>query len=134
MQPAHLILDARRYIDNAREILSEKAHKMDGSYQDRKYVKMAGNTAYSGVLVALDAALGKKTKGRKSVEWYQEQLAKSDRKTLSKYNEAYEILHLSLGYDGNTNAKVAAAGLELAEDLIAWAETRHNSAKAGATA
>ena len=134
MEPSHPIQDARRYVDNAREILTDKAHKMDGSYQDRKYVKMAGNTAYSGVLVALDAALGKKTKGRKNVEWYQEQLARSDRKTLSKYNEAYEILHLFLGYDGNTNAKVAAAGLELADDLITWAETRQGSIKSDATA
>jgi len=40
------ITEAHRYLDNAKEILSTKAQKEDGFYQDRKYVKMAGNTAY----------------------------------------------------------------------------------------
>ena len=44
--------EAMRYIDNAKEILREKAKKEDGLYQDKKYVKMAGHTAYSGVLLA----------------------------------------------------------------------------------
>ena len=35
------ILAAKRYLDNAKEILREKALKDDGYYQDSKYVKMA---------------------------------------------------------------------------------------------
>lgn len=118
------IQDARRYLTNAREILSEKAQKQDGYYQDRKYVKMAGNTAYNGILVALDGILGKKTKGRKDVTWYKEGLAKMDRKILSLFVAAYDTLHLAMGYDGNLNAKVSLAGLEDAEKIIDWVEQR----------
>ena len=116
--------EAKRYIENAREILRGKAHKQDGYYQDRKYVRMAGNTAYNGVLVALDSILGKKSKGRKDVSWYQEGLAKMDKKVLSSFVSAYDTLHLALGYDGNLNADVAKAGLKDAEKIIDWVEQR----------
>ena len=113
-------LEAMRYIDNAKEILSQKAQKEDGYYQDKKYVKMAGHTAYSGVLVALDDLLEPKKKGRKSVDWYKAELAKLDKKVTSSFTNAYDILHLSLGYDGATNAKLAQLGFEEAEKIINW--------------
>lgn len=116
--------EARRYIDNAREILRDKARKEDGYYQDAKYVKMAGNTAYSGILVALDYLLAPKKKGRKDVSWYKEQLAVMDKKVLGAFVSAYDTLHLSLGYDGNPSAEVAQAGLKDAETIISWVETR----------
>ena len=128
MVRANPIDEARRYIAYARDILSQKAMKLDGSYQDIKYVKMAGDTAYKGVLVALDATLAAKSRGRQNVEWYQLHLAKADKRALAKYNEAYQILHLLLGYDGNTNAKVATIGLDLAVDIISWAEARATAA------
>jgi hypothetical protein len=116
--------EARRYIANAREILRDKAQKEDGYYQDAKYVKMAGNTAYSGILVALDYLLAPKKKGRKDVSWYKEQLALLDKKVLGAFVSAYDTLHLSLGYDGNPSAAVAQAGLSDAETIISWVETR----------
>ena len=118
------IEEAHRYIDNAKEILRDKAHKEDRYYQDAKYVKMAGNTAYNGVLVALDGMLGLKKKGRKSVEWYKEELSKIDKKILNSFSIAYEALHLVMGYDGVLSAKIAAVGLEEAEIIINWVETR----------
>ncbi|AQG80736.1 DUF5618 family protein [Spirosoma montaniterrae] len=118
------IQEAKRYIDNARDLLREKAKKEDGYYQDTKYVKMAGHTAYSGVLVALDTLLGIKKKGRKDVEWYKQQLAQMDRKVLSAFHSAYDTLHLSMSYDGNPSVKVAQSGLEDAEMIINWVETR----------
>lgn len=119
------ITEAKRYISNAKEILSEKAIKEDGYYKDRKYVKMAGHTAYSGVLVALDSVLGdKKKKTRKSVEWYQKELAHIDKKILSYFLDAYDILHLSMSYDGVLNATVSKEGLEAAERIINWAEQK----------
>lgn len=60
------VQEAKRYLDNAREILREKARKENGYYQDRKYVRMAGNTAYNGVLVALDSVLEEKIKAEKT--------------------------------------------------------------------
>jgi hypothetical protein len=51
----HPIREAERYLQNARQILSEKAEKDGNYYNDGKYVRMAGNTAWNGVLIALDA-------------------------------------------------------------------------------
>lgn len=118
------IQEAKRYLNNAREILSEKARKENGYYQDPKYVKMAGNTAYNGILVALDSILDDKSKGRKDVKWYKEKLAKMDKKLLDSFVAAYNTLHLALGYDGNTLASVAAAGIKEAEKIIDWVEQR----------
>jgi hypothetical protein len=118
------IQEAHRYIDNAKEVLRDKAGKEDNAYKDRKYVKMAGHTAYSGVLVALDGLFGIKKKGRKSVLWYQEELGKLDRKVLSTFNIVYDTLHLSMAYDGNLSVDVANVGLREDEKIINWVETR----------
>lgn len=118
------IHEARRYLSNAKEILREKAMKEDGFYKDRKYVKMAGHTAYSGVLVALDAVFGNKKKGRKSVDWYKEELSGIDKKMLSTFMVAYDTLHLAMSYDGNLSAAVSREGLELAERIINRAEQK----------
>ena len=118
------IAEAKRYLSNAREILRDKARKEDGYYTDRKYVKMAGHTAYTGVLVALNRILGEKKKGRKSVEWYQKELSAMDRKILTAFQTAYDTLHLSMRYDGNLSAAISAEGLQLAEKIIDWAENK----------
>ena len=118
------ITEAHRYLDNAKEILRDKAQKEDGLYKDAKYVKMAGNTAYSGLLVALDGLFGIKRKGRKSVDWYQEELGKVDKKVLNTFNAAYNNLHLAMGYDGNLTVEVCSAGLKQAEQILHWVETK----------
>lgn len=118
------INEARRYLSNAKEILREKAIKEDGVYKDRKYVKMAGHTAYVGVLEALDVVFGNKRKGRKSVDWYKEELANIDRKVLTNFLVAYDVLHLSMSYDGNLSAAVSKEGIEVAEKIIEWAEQK----------
>jgi hypothetical protein len=92
-------------------------------YQDRKYVKIAGHTAYSGVLIALDAVLPKK-ESRKSVEWYQKELSVIDKRVLSSFLNAYHLLHIGMGYDGAPNAKAANLGLQDAEKIIDWVQTR----------
>jgi hypothetical protein len=118
------VQEAKRYLDNAKEILREKAKKEIGFYQDKKYVKLAGHAAYTGVLVALDGLLENKTKGRKDVDWYKERLAILDKKVLNAFNGAYDTLHLAMGYDGNPIAEVSKAGLDTAESIINWVETR----------
>jgi hypothetical protein len=120
------VTEATRYIDNAKEILREKAVKVDGLYQDKKYVKLAGHAAYSGVLVALDTLLGNKKKGRKSVEWYQFELSKMDKKITSSFATAYQLLHLDMSYDGTQSAKLAQIGLEEAENIIEWVSKKLN--------
>ena len=113
--------EALRYMENASGTL-KKAHKEDRFYQDPKYVKTACGTAYNGVLLALDGyfilkGLEKK-KGRKSIEYYQSNVTKIDKKMLHYLNNVYEILHLSGYYDGITDSKTINSGFELAYDII----------------
>ena len=120
-----VITEARRHIDNAKDFLSNNARKQDGLYQDRKYVKIAGHAAYTGVLLALNEFLGEKSKKTpKSVEWYQHTLSRIDKSLLSNFNEAYEILHIHMGYQGIKSSETASVGLIKAEKIIDWVETR----------
>ncbi|MDR0613459.1 MAG: DUF5618 family protein [Dysgonamonadaceae bacterium] len=113
--------EAIRYMENAKETL-KKAGKEDHYYKDRKYVKTACGTAYNGVLIALDAYLRlkgiKKTKGRKSIEYYCEQVGNLDKKMLRQVNSAYETLHLSGYYDGILNARIIKTGFDEAYGII----------------
>ena len=122
MMKANPTEEAKRYIENARAILTTKAEKEGGFYQDRKYVRMAGNTAYNGILVALDAIVPQPAKGRKSVEYYQRNI--KDGKLITLFNAAYDTLHLAMGYDGNLSVKVAQEGISLSEKIIGYVETR----------
>jgi hypothetical protein len=123
------ILEAKRYMQNAREILSEKAGKDGDLYSDPKYVQMAGNTAWNGVLLALDACLGvKKAKGirkRVAIKDYLDAIGKKDKKMSRYLNSAYESIHLFLGYDGNLNYKMAQAALEQGDKIIDWSKKHY---------
>ncbi|WP_159474500.1 DUF5618 family protein [Dyadobacter sp. 3J3] len=120
------IIEARRQLATAKEILKEKAGKEDGYYLNKKYVKMAGLAAYKSVLFSLDDVLGnKKRSPRKSAEWYQNQLSNIDRKITRSFDDVHQILYIALGYDGAGNSKIAAIGLKEAEKIINWVE-KHN--------
>lgn len=56
--------EARRYVENAKDLLRDKGmlDKETRLYQDRKYVRMAGNTLWNGVLVIIEALFHLKTK------------------------------------------------------------------------
>lgn len=118
------VLEAKRYLDNARTILKEKAVKEDYVYSDPKYVKLAGHAAYTGVLTALDGLFGVKKKGRKDVSWYKEQLSALDKRALTHFITVYDMLHLSMSYDGNCDTAVAQLGLKRADEIIQWVEQR----------
>ncbi len=113
--------EAMRYMANAKEalVLAKKEGKY---YEDDKYVKTACGTAYNGVLIALDGYFllkgVEKVKGRKSIEFYQENVAKIDKKLNKELYNAYEILHLSGYYDGITNVAVIKEGFEMAYTII----------------
>src|SRR5438552_15835473 len=106
------IEEAKRYLANAKEILRTKGgNGVPGYYSDPKYVKMACNTAWSGVLVALDSKLPAKiSKNRKSVETYKEYLATRNRKVFNDFLSAYNHLHLLGGYDGDLHKKTTQIG------------------------
>ena len=114
--------EAVRYMDNAKENLS-KAKKEGKFYHDKKYVRAACGIAYSGLLVALDGFLRlkdikTKVKDRKSIEYYQSNITKIDKKMLDYLNNAYNILHLSGYYDGTGDAIVINRGFDLAYKII----------------
>ena len=119
------IKEAERYLENARQILSEKAEKEGNYYNDSKYVKMAGNTAWNGVLVALDAVLDVRKnlkKGqRPDFRDYQNAVLKKDNKMNQPLLSAYESLHKALGYDGNPNYKIVQAAMEDGSLVVSWA-------------
>ncbi|MEI6823904.1 MAG: DUF5618 family protein [Bacteroidota bacterium] len=113
--------EAIRYMDNAKETL-KKAGKEDKFYLDKKYVKTACGTAYNGVLTALDGYLIlkeiKKPRGRRSIEFYQNSIAKTDKKLLNYVNNAYEVLHLFGYYDGNNSVSIIKEGFNYAYYII----------------
>jgi hypothetical protein len=133
-EPKDPVAEAERYLRNAKQILSEKAKKDGDFYHDRKYVKMAGHTAWCGVLVALDGALGVKDSLKKNqrpeFKDYQDAVYKRDRKMAPVLLAAYETLHKSLGYDGNPSYDVCRSGIKLARRIIEWSAQQ---CKTGAT-
>jgi len=135
-QLKHPIREAERYLQNARQILSEKAEKNGDYYNDSKYVRMAGNTAWNGVLIALDSVLlvrKNMKKGKRPDFWdYQEAIAKRDNKMLRVLLNAYELLHKSLGYDGVTDYKVVQSSLEKAQVILDWADKQYYPENHGA--
>ena len=115
------VAEARRYVENAQTILKEHGN-LDYEtqlYQDRKYVRMAGNTLWNGCLIALDTVLGvRKGKGRPSIDKYKEAAKNRDKKLLAFVVDGYNTLHLCMGYDGNKSKKVCDAGFEYANAII----------------
>ncbi|MDR1720759.1 MAG: DUF5618 family protein [Dysgonamonadaceae bacterium] len=126
----HPIREAERYLQNARQILTDRAKKDGDYYNDTKYVRMAGDTAWKGVLIALDAALGvkkkMKPKQRPDVHDYQLALHNRDSKMNNVFISAYESLHKALGYDGNPNYMIVQSALTDGQRLIAWADKHYH--------
>lgn len=114
--------EARRYVQNAKEFLNERGN-LDTElqlYQDRKYVRMAGNTLWNGVLLILDAVFHVKTKQRKhpDVGDYCDAIADRDKKLLSLFVTGYEVMHIAMGYDGIQSKSTCQDGFRLANDII----------------
>ena len=130
-QLKHPIREAERYLQNARQILTEKAEKDGDYYKDSKYVKMAGNTAWNGVLVALDAVLhvreNLKKGQRPDFNDYQEAISKVDSKMTRPLLGAYESLHKALGYDGNPRFKIVQDSMDQAKIILDWADKRYQN-------
>lgn len=122
MEKKNPIEEALRYVDNAKTLLKEKG-ELDPethSYTDRKYVKMAGNTLWNGVLLILDAVfhVKKNKKTRPDISDYQQAIVDRDKKLLSLVNNGYDIMHLSMGYDGILDKTVCDKGFYIAREVI----------------
>lgn len=122
MEKKNPIEEAWRYVDNAKDLLKENGD-LDfetQSYMDRKYVKMAGNTLWNGVLFILDAVfhVKKNKKHRPDISEYQQVIAVRDKKLLMLVNNGYNIMHLSMGYDGIQSKKMCDEGFVIAREII----------------
>ena len=116
------IAEARRYVENARKTLNENG-ELDTEtklYQDDKYVRAAGNYLWLGVLMALDAVfhVRKDRRTRVDINNYLEAVGKRDRKLLSYVNTGYDVMHLSMTYDGVPAKEVCDGGFRLANAII----------------
>ena len=121
------IAEARRYVDNARKTLSENGelNVETKRYEDDKYVRAAGNYLWLGVILALDAVFHVRTDRRTRVDinQYREAVSKRDRKLLDYVNDGYNVMHLSMTYDGVQAKDVSDAGFRLANTIINRCET-----------
>jgi len=124
-----VIAEAKRYLDNARDILKTKAGRENGYYKDAKYIRMACATAYNAVLFAVDEylerrgkAIIKKKHQRKNVDDYKKVLAALNRKLLNHFDGAYHILHLDGYYDGVCDGKLIDLGIQRANEIITGIE------------
>ena len=116
------VIEARRYVANAKELL-EKNGQLDyetQSYSDRKYVRMAGNTLWNGVLLILEEVFHIKNNDRPHPDIidYKEAINKRDKKLLRLVIIAYETIHIYMGYDGNPAKDTCQVGFRLANDII----------------
>ncbi|MET7255914.1 DUF5618 family protein [Dyadobacter fermentans] len=116
--------EAERYLENARQILTERAGKKDGLYADVKYVKMAAGTAYSAALLILDEYLRQKegidfTKP-KSIEDYTNRLRKFDKKLLALLVDVYDELHIAGYYHGTRSVNTIQTGLSNVRQMLTY--------------
>lgn len=116
------IKEARRFVDNATEILREKGHlDEDGlEYLDEKYVRAAGNYLWLGVLMALDTVWHVREDRRTRVHLndYLDAISKRDKKLCSWVDSAYEITHLYMNYDGNPGKGLCDNGFMYVNKII----------------
>ena len=75
-------------------------------------------------MIALKPALGLTVKRgqRLDIDDFKEAASKRDKKLLSNVVEGYNIMHLSMGYDGTTAVGVVSNGVKVMGNIIAWCE------------
>ena len=121
------VAEARRYVQNAKDLLKNNTtvDPETQSYSDSKYVRMAGNTLWNGILLLLDAIFHVKAAdgSRPDIRDYRQAIALRDKKLLTLVNSGYSIMHLDMGYDGITDKEICLHGFRLANEIIERCET-----------
>ena len=130
MRKKNPIEESRRYVDNARKTLRENG-ALDTElniYQDEKYVRTAGNYLWLGVLMALDAVfhVRQDRRTRVDIKDYLAAVGKRDKKLLALVNTGYDVMHLSMNYDGIQSKGVSDEGFRLANNIIDRCEAMVN--------
>lgn len=125
------IKEAYRYLDNADKLLKENTTVDNlGHYSDPKYVKMAGHTAYTAMLVALEPLLPSlKKDARRNMKMYQNILLKKARNYAKVFDSAYQEAHLNMSYDGDTNTRLKKSAWHQIKTIIEWADNYYKQHK-----
>lgn len=122
MEKKDLIEEARRYVDNAHKTLKDNENYDHDTrcYDDKKYVRSAGHYLWHAVMLALDSVfhVREDRRTRVDVDAYREAVRKRDRKLLTLLNTSYQILHLSMGYDGVLYKDTCDTGFHVTNDII----------------
>lgn len=116
--------EARRYLQNAKDLLKNNTTIEDGFYSDSKYVRLAGKTAWKGCLIAIDAAFKvredkRMIKGsRLQIEDYISAVSKRDHELSVWVKSGYNHMHLYMGYDGEKKVTISESAFSTAKDII----------------
>lgn len=116
--------ESMRYINNAHEILKEKGEKENGSYHDKKYIRMACHTAYLGMLESLGTLMNLPKSKRMNILILRNYLSAENKKMLDELNNAYGVLHLYGGYDGLGKQEILSSGFNSAIKIINWVNNK----------
>lgn len=114
-----MLSNAQKILIKAKRILAENAGKDGNFYTDKKQVRMAGRTAWQGVIVGLNECL--KIQEKSGLKVYQKILSQNPY-FLEIFNNAYDTLCNALGSDGNLNVVIVDAGIREARELINWTD------------
>ena len=120
------IAEARRYLDNAKEILNEKTSIQNDRYSDQKYVRQASGMAYLAATIPIRSFLFEqgivkdKRKLPKTIDQYTMFIKKIPRngKLMDYYNTVYENLHVAGYYEGYCNVGMIKSGFENVKKII----------------
>lgn len=130
MAKKNLIEEARRYVENAKNVLRENGcyNQELMLYEDEKYVRAAGHYLWHSVLLALDAVFHVRAdrRTRVDVKDYLNAVGNRDRKLLALVNNSYNVMHLSMDYDGTSRKVVCDDGIKMANEIIDRCSTMLN--------
>ena len=115
------VAEARRYVQNAKDTIQKADLNTETQlYRDPKYVRMAGNTLWNGVLLILDAVfqVTHNNKNRAHFSDYQKAIVQRDYKLLDFVITGYNVMHLSMGHDGILKKSICNDGFSLANEII----------------
>jgi hypothetical protein len=114
-----MLSNAQKILIKAKRVLAENAGRDGNFYNNKKYVRMAGKTAWEGVVVGLSESL--KIQKESGLKVYQKILAQNPY-YLKLFDNAYETLCWTLGGDGNLDVVIIEEGIRVARELINWSD------------
>jgi hypothetical protein len=118
------ISEAKRFLKNAKEILSKTEIEYGKIYKDPKATREAAGIAYLAALLAIDGYLISKgipkDKLPTSIDGYMDAVRKIPRngKLMANLITAYQNLHILAYYRGGVNVDMIKAGIKSVEEII----------------